>query len=136
VLGCPDQDGVFGPSLVGAISDFQRRRDMDPVTGRGDARTWEHILPRRRVKVLNDGDAGREVILLQACMIAYGWWPDGRLNGRFGSVMAKRIRAIQEEYGLRVNGAVRLPEWSIFLDTADWYTSDTRASGGGLDAQR
>lgn len=127
-LGAIDRDGVYGPTAASAVSDFQRRYDLEPTGEVGDE-TWALILPPNRVKTLSDGDAGREVVLLQSCLIAYGWWPDGRVNGRYGIVVSKVVRRLQEEHGLRPNGVVRLPEWSVLLDTRAWYAD---ATGMGL----
>lgn len=114
LFSASDRDGIFSPGFSGYVSRLQERNGIEQ-TGTVTDHTWRLILPKETRFAVSRGDAGHNVRVLQAMIVAYDWNNCLRVTGRFDYSTAVTIRRLQYAVGLRITGKVRAPEWSYLL---------------------
>jgi hypothetical protein len=112
-----DVDGDYGPVTTAAVQAFQQAHglgfaDKGPRTGElVDPETWAALL--MSVRRGDQGDAVRAAQNQLATRI-----PDVEVDGEFGPQTEQAVRAIQQSFGLPVDGVMDLPTWSTLLAAA------------------
>lgn len=114
VLNAGEQGGIFTEATDLAVKLFQRRYNLEETGDVGEAE-WKLIIPRISKLSLGRGDAGFRVRVLQSLLVAYDWVADLDVTGRFGYRTSMVVKELQQDYGLRVNGSVRGPEWAVLF---------------------
>jgi peptidoglycan hydrolase-like protein with peptidoglycan-binding domain len=83
-------------------------------TGEADKRWWEAILPVR-VRWRRQGEAGRDVRMIESALIAFGYQP-GPVQGRFGIVMSRALRQLRADKGMNGNPKIDRMTWEVLFD--------------------
>ena len=65
--------------------------------------------------ILNEGDAGNNVIILQNKLKILGFY-DASVTGSFDSVTKMAVENFQREYGLKITGIVNYDTWEILFE--------------------
>src|SRR3954452_19739714 len=101
-----DVDGVRGPGTAAAVRAFQRRHGLaaDGVAGPGTRRALgrggRHRYGTRTMQL---GDVGYDVAMLQFELEVHGF-PNGRVDGGYGSHVAAAVARFQRWAGLGADG--------------------------------
>jgi peptidoglycan hydrolase-like protein with peptidoglycan-binding domain len=114
-------DGLFGPQTEAAVLNYQWVR-LEANGGGGSAsfplkvdgivgpKTWFRLDPPT-VKKGDKGDKGDAVKMLQELLISYGYNP-GPADGIFGPQTESALKAMQSDYGLKVDGIAGPVTWA------------------------
>jgi len=105
-------DGVFGDATQSAVKAFQEAQgiDADGIVG---PITWINIDEGDQSEpLLKKGAKGLPVRRLQARMSAAGY-DTGGVDGRYGAKTIAAVKALQEQYGLDVDGIVGPATWAV-----------------------
>jgi hypothetical protein len=114
-FGTPHQDGIMTDWDVALVKELQRRWGLT-ITGTVTPETWIGLLPNLRNFMVEFGDAGPVVKILQAILVAYDWTDDTlEITGRFDQATSRALANVQETYGLRNHPAAGSPEWAALL---------------------
>lgn len=114
VFNTTEQMGRLNQADVDLIRMLQARWGIE-VTGTLTRDLWRMILPTYRTFMLEYGDAGTYVKVLQAILIAYDWADELGVSGRFDQATARALGNLQDTYGLRVAPRTGAPEWTALL---------------------
>jgi murein DD-endopeptidase MepM/ murein hydrolase activator NlpD len=102
-----DIDGIRGPHTVAAIRRFQRRHGLaaDGIPGPATKRALGHRgRPAWGKRTLTLGDRGLDVARLQFELARHGF-PNGGVDGGFGSHVLNALKRFQAWAGLTADGA-------------------------------
>jgi hypothetical protein len=113
-LGTVTHDGVYDRYTADAVRALQSRFNQEQ-TGILDDSTWKALLPTTSNFMLDYGDVGPMVRVLQAALLAYDWEPEVYVTGRFDQVTLGGVKHLQDTFGLRTTGTMRGPEWAALL---------------------
>jgi murein DD-endopeptidase MepM/ murein hydrolase activator NlpD len=101
-----DVDGVSGPATAAAVRAFQRRHrlSVDGVAGPGTRRAFGRVGRHRYgTRAMQTGDVGFDVAMLQFELEVHGF-PNGRVDGGYGSHVAAAVTRFQRWAGLGADG--------------------------------
>jgi len=112
-------DGDYGPATIAAVQQLQRENRLPP-TGKVDAATLVASVEAWRKQklptppqppipplstVLNVGDSGPDVVMLQQQLTSLGYRP-GDTDGHFGAATSSAVTAFEKHEGLPRDGVV------------------------------
>ncbi|MCA8921973.1 MAG: N-acetylmuramoyl-L-alanine amidase [Planctomycetes bacterium] len=116
--------GTFGSLTAAKVRGFQRSRFLS-VNGVANAATWRELRQAAKgedatgkvavTKGLRSGDSGPHVLRVQRYLRRGGYAP-GPLDGDFGPVTERAVKALQRDHGLRANGVVNGPTWTALVE--------------------
>lgn len=126
-------DGVYNLSTRNAVTEFQRESGL-PDTGEVDEQTWDALLKAyntivsinagleliqpfaRREIILNEGDTGYLVYIIQAILATVGQFyanlDSPPINGVYDRLTADSVRQLQHILGLAETGRFDRAAWN------------------------
>jgi peptidoglycan hydrolase-like protein with peptidoglycan-binding domain len=121
------RDGIYGPEPTRIVEEFQRSRGL-VVDGMVGPQTWGALLT-----VVQPGDAGAHVVVLQVTLIVRGLLRDtaGNHDGRYGPATQSVIRQFQTLARLGADGVVGPRTWTALIGVKASVGAPTR--GGGVE---
>lgn len=112
-------DGNFGPVTSAAVVNFQAANGL-AADGMVGPQTWPHL-----IVAVRQGSGGEAVKAAQTQLNKYG--AGLGVDGQFGSVTDRAVRAYQSAHGLAADGLVGPQTWQSLLGGGDG------GGGGGGD---
>ncbi len=104
-----DVTGYFGDQTTSAVKAFQRAQGLT-VDGKVGAKTWAKLQAvaggvgqSSAYSSLREGSSGESVRELQRMLKSAGFLA-GSVDGKFGPQTEKAVKALQDKYGLTVDG--------------------------------
>lgn len=126
-------DGVYGEATRNAVSDFQQESGL-PVTGEVDEQTWRALLKAyetivnfnasleliqpfaRRELILNEGDTGFVVYIIQAMLDTVGQFYSNldspKITGVYDEATVKSVRQLQHILRMNETGKFDRNTWN------------------------
>ena len=112
-------DGIFGPVTRKNVIRYQLDRSagewnaysyplkIDGIVGPA---TWSRLTP----PVIKKKSTGNAVRLLQEILKSWGYPPydPGPVDAKFGALTETAVKAVQTDYGLKVDGIVGAKTWA------------------------
>ncbi|MBR4102021.1 MAG: peptidoglycan-binding protein [Oscillospiraceae bacterium] len=131
-------DSIYGEETAQAVRSFQQRYGL-LVNGEVNPATWERIVevylrlagtpalplevfPREVGRILDTGDEGFAVLVLQAILLSltqrFPNLPKVAITGKYSEETATAVTAFQELSGLPPTGFVDRPTWNVLAAAA------------------
>ena len=131
-------DSIYGEETAQAVRSFQQRYGL-LVNGEVNPATWERIVevylrlagtpalplevfPREVWRILDTGDEGFAVLVLQAILLSltqrFPNLPKVAITGKYSEETATAVTAFQELSGLPPTGFVDRPTWNVLAAAA------------------
>lgn len=131
-------DSIYGEETAQAVRSFQQRYGL-LVNGEVNPATWERIVevylrlagtpalplevfPREVGRILDTGDEGFAVLVLQAILLSltqrFPNLPKVAITGIYNAETAEAVTAFQELSGISPTGFVDRPTWNVLAAAA------------------
>lgn len=131
-------DSIYGEETAQAVRSFQQRYGL-LVNGEVNPATWERIVevylrlagtpalplevfPREVGRILDTGDEGFAVLVLQAILLSltqrFPNLPKVAITGIYNAETAEAVTAFQELSGIPPTGFVDRPTWNVLAAAA------------------
>ena len=131
-------DSIYGEETAQAVRSFQQRYGL-LVNGEVNPATWERIVevylrlagtpalplevfPREVGRILDTGDEGFAVLVLQAILLSltqrFPNLPKVAITGKYSEETATAVTAFQELSGISPTGFVDRPTWNVLAAAA------------------
>jgi peptidoglycan hydrolase-like protein with peptidoglycan-binding domain len=113
--------GIFDKTVEFSVKLFQYRVFLrsDGIVG---ALTWQALYTEAPVNmpVLRFGSSGAEVSTVQEVLKISKHY-NGEIDGDFGTLTEKAVRAFQKSFGIKVDGIVRQETWTALSQIPRGY---------------
>jgi peptidoglycan hydrolase-like protein with peptidoglycan-binding domain len=119
--------GKYDAATQKLVMQFQELNHI-PDTGNADKDFWAYLIPRV-IRWKRMGEAGREIRIVQAALITFGYQA-GPVSGRYGMVMNRALYVLRGEKGIVGSTKIDRFVWETLFDLQWQYVAPSLAVQG------